>query len=201
VILQEDFKLRSSIGLLALSVLLAGSASAVSAQEIAWKRSYQEGRLQGQKTGKPLAVFIGAGSTPEKAIPEGTLGSAIRKILADHYVCVHLDAARDDQQRLLRELGIRSDRGLVLSDRTGDLQAYSCDGPMSDSDLERQLRTFADPAVVIRTTLTGNAPSVTPANPLQRVSYYPSAQEEYRPAPAVSNYLPAFRPAPAAANC
>ena len=200
--------MRTSIGFLALSVLLAGSASAVSAQEIAWKRSYQEGRQQGQQAGKPLAVFVGSGSVPGKVVPEGSLSSAIRKILADHYVCVYLDADRDDQQRLIRELGIHSRQGLILSDRTGDLQAYSCDGPMSDSELARQLRTFADPTVVVRTTMTGNAPTVPPANTIQRVSYYPQATEEYRPAQAeyrpvqaAPNYLQGFRSQPAAANC
>ncbi len=205
--------MRTSIGFLALSVLLVAMTGAVSAQEIAWKRTYQEGRQEGQKAGKPLAVFVGSGPAPGKHLMEGSLSSAIRKILADHYVCVHLDADRDDQQRLIRELGIRSNQGLVLSDRTGDLQAYSCDGPMSESELARQLRTFADPTVVVRTTVTGNAPSVALANPLQRVSYYPSSgevhqqvhqqvyQQVHQAAPTVTNSIQGFRSAPAAANC
>lgn len=193
--------MRTSVRLLSLFVLLAVSAGAVSAQEIAWKRSYQEGRQQGQKASKPLAVFVGSGSVPGKVIPEGSRSSAIRKILADHYICVYLDADRADQQRLIGELGISSKQGLVLSDRTGNLQAYFHDGALSEGELAHQLSTFADPAVVVRTTLTGSAPSVTPTNSIQRISYYPQNAQPYQPVQTVPNYFQGFRSQPAAANC
>ena len=193
--------MRTSARLLALFVVLAVSAGAVSAQEIAWKRSYQEGRQQGQQASKPLAVFVGSGSVPAKVIPEGSRSSAIRKILADHYICVYLDADQKDQQRLIRELGISTKQGLVLSDRTGNVQAYFCDGPLSEGELAQQLGTFADPTVVVRTTLTGNTPSVTPINYSQHISYYPQTTQQYHPAQAVPNYIQGFRSQPAAANC
>jgi hypothetical protein len=155
--------MRTSIGSLALASFLVAPLAA-SAQEIAW-RGYHEGQEQGQKAGKPLAVFAGIGPAgPEQLIEEGSFSPEVRKILADGYVCVYLDANRPADATLIRQFGITRNKGVILSDRTGNVQAFFHDGTLVASDLTRQLRQFADPNVVVHTTHS-NAPS--------RVSYYP----------------------------
>src|SRR3954449_651734 len=138
--------MRTSIGSLVLAGFLVAPLAA-SAQEVNW-RSYPEAQEQGQKAGKPLAVFAGVGpGGPEQFIEEGALTPEVRKILADQYVCVYLDANRPADEALIRQFGIKRNKGLVLSDRSGEVQAFSHDGTLSASDLTRQLRLFADPNV------------------------------------------------------
>lgn len=156
--------MRTSLGFLALACLLAAPLAATSAQEVTW-RSYSEGQVVGLKAGKPLAVFVGAGRAGHEQInQDGSYNGEIRKILADRYVCVYLDANRPEDQPTIRQFGIHYGTGLVLSDRTGQLQAFHHDGTLSGSDLSRQLRRFADPFLVVDTTRTAGA---------ERVSFYP----------------------------
>jgi hypothetical protein len=179
--------MRTSIGFLALAGFLVAPLAAASAQEVAFK-SYPEGQEFGRKAGKPLAVIVGAGRTGLNHLTqEGTVSPEVRKTLADKYVCVFLDTNRPADRAVIRQLGIQSGTGLVLSDRTGDLQAFSHDGTLPASDLSRQLKRFADPHVIV---------SATQSNASQRYSFYPQTElaGEYTGAPAYPA-APAIQPA------
>jgi hypothetical protein len=81
-------------------------------------------------------------------------------VLADKYVCVYLDA--EQSQRLVRDLGINN-AGLVISDRTGSVQAFHHNGRLTSAELAQQLRRFGDPNLVVSNTVS---------NTSSRVSYY-----------------------------
>ena len=130
-----------------------------------WLTDYPQARKQGAMEKKPLAVFVGNGEGGfHKLSQEGQLNNTIKKTLANHYVCVYLDSGSQSQQALIKALAITKGQGLVLSDRTGGLQAFHHDGTLSTAELSKQLSHFAASEVEVRTTIT---------NVNQRVSYYP----------------------------
>src|SRR5829696_4512520 len=164
---MEDFWMRTSVGFFAMASLLVAPLLNASAQEVSLTRSYSEAREQGQKAKKPLAVFVGAGPAGHvQTIQEGSFTNEIRKILSDAYVCVYLDAERPENRALIEQLRITRGAGVILSDRTGGLQAFHHDGVLDAAELVSQLQRFADPNVVVQTTAGGST---------ARVSYYPSA--------------------------
>ncbi len=154
----------TSFGILALAGFLV-APSPSNQQEPVWGKNYLVAQEKGAKEKKPLAVFVGNGQGGfHKLAQEGQLSDTIKKTLADRYVCVYLDTRSQSQQALIKALAITKGQGLVLSDRTGNLQAYHHDGPMSTAELAKQLSHFAAPQVEVLTTVT---------NVNQRVSYYP----------------------------
>lgn len=156
--------MRTSVGLLAFASFIAAFPLTASAQEVTWRKSYFEARDHGQKAKKPLAVVVGNGPTGyEQIVQDGSLNGEIRKIIAAEYIPVYLDANQAENQRLIRELGITNGRGIVLSDRAGDSQAFFHEGSLSEKELARQLSYFASPSIVVRTTATSNG----------QTSYYP----------------------------
>ena len=180
----------TSIGLLAFAGLW-NAAGFASLPEVAWKRSYSDAYVEGQKAKKPLAVIMGAGPNGyQKVIQEGTFTSDIRKILANEFIPVYLDADKADDLRLIRSLGITSNQGIVLSNRTCDLQAFFHDGSLSEAELTRQLWRSADPTMVVTSTATVSTYT-------QRTSYYPSMGG------TTSGYQPSvnFAPASSSRNC
>ncbi len=91
------------------------------------------------------------------------MSAPIKKVLGESYVCVYLDTNSPSQDGLIKSLAITKGQGLILSDRTGSLQAFHHDGPLRETELASQLEHFAEPALEIRTTLS---------NTNQRTSYY-----------------------------
>lgn len=156
----------TSFGILALAGFLVAPSPLVY-QEPMWIKDYQMALEKGAKAKKPLAVFVAKGQSGyNHLIQEANLNNSIKKTLADHYVCVFLDADSKSQQGLLQALAITKGQGLVLSDRTGLLQAFHHDGPLPTGELGKQLSHFAVPTVEVRTTVT---------NAQQRPTYVPRA--------------------------
>lgn len=156
--------MHTSLGLLVGTTLLLAQGGPP-AQEIDWRTNYSAAQAEGRKAGKPLAVFVGAGrSGYEQLVREGSLTDGARKLLRTDYVPVYLDARKPENRQLIEDLGIPNDRGLVLSDRSGDVMAFQHDGTLSAADISRQLRRFADPDIEVRTTSR---------NTTQRDSFYP----------------------------
>jgi hypothetical protein len=170
--------MRTSIGMFALVGFLSAFNGTASAQDVVWKKTYSEARDHGQKVNKPLAVFVGTGANGfQKIIEEGSFSSDIRKIIAKEYIPVYLDADLAENQQLLKELGIASRKGLILSDRECGSQAFFHDGALSETELTRQLWRFADPSIVVRSTATTSSNA--------RYSFY-QAQSQFA-APATSS--------------
>src|SRR5262249_39620349 len=130
-----------------------------------WLTNYTEARKVGRKEDRPLAVFLGSGQAGyEKVSRTGSLSPRVRDLLAQKYVCVYLNVDDTAAQKLANALEITRGRGLVLSDRSGESQAFHHDGDLSEADLVRNLERFANPAFRARTTETNGS---------SRVSYYP----------------------------
>src|SRR5207253_10925763 len=83
---------------------------------------------------------------------EGNLTEPIQKILAEKYVCVYLDTTQNDAKRLAQEFEITKGLGLVISDRSGKVQAYHHDGGLAASDLTAKLQRFSNPDLEVQST-------------------------------------------------
>lgn len=166
----------TSVGLFALATVLQSALPT----ESQWLRDYGKGQSLAARENKPLVVVVGTGADGfEKLAQDGKLGQDVQQALADDYVCVYLDRSRPEAAKLAKELSIGKDNGIVISDRKGEVMAFHHDGTLSQNDLKTHLRTFADPALKVRTTQTGNS---------TRYSYYPGASAPVRQYPSFGGY-------------
>ena len=159
------------------SVVLVALTSFVAHEEMAvrpsWLKDYGIAAEQGTAQQKPLAVFIGTGETGwDEVSKDGSLGREANDLLAAHYVCVYLDASKEEGRRLAKAFAVNEGMGLVLSDRTGKLQAFHHDGELNATDLEKVLRRYSDPERVATTTETREDLQPRPARPPQPVYHY-----------------------------
>jgi hypothetical protein len=157
-----------------LVAALATCLSAASPSAIpTWHNDYGEARTIGQNEKKPLAVVIGSGQAGyAKLCQDGELNADAKRLLLSHYVCLYVDVGTPEGVKLAKALAVASGKGLVLSDRTGNLQAFYHDGDLSAADLTKALTRFSDANVVVKTTAT---------NTIERTSYYPSTNGGYAP--------------------
>lgn len=141
-----------------------------------WSSDYSAAVKQGAAAGKPVAVFIGTGKSGwNKLSQDGELSAEARQALKS-YVCVYIDASTEQGKKLAEAFEVPEGLGIILSDRTGKLQAFRHEGDLADARLTQYLERFSDPSLVVQTTVT---------NPTRR-SYYggPGA------APAGAGYCP-----------
>lgn len=113
-----------------------------------WNGSYVEAQQEAAGK-KPLAVVFGSG---QEGWTKLVRSEESKKLLAEQYICVYVDTASETGKKLANTFGINNPTGVVLSDRTGAVQAYWHDGDLADPSLVRSLRKFGDPAVVVNTT-------------------------------------------------
>jgi hypothetical protein len=169
----------SSIGLCAVAFLGEVSIPATPT----WMTDYGQAVQVGKKAGKPLAVFVSSGAEGYQQVSRGgALTPATRTLLAKAYVCVYADTTQSAGMRLAQALEITK-RGLVISDRGGQNQAFHHIGELSDAELTRNLERFA----VVGTVRT------TESNATSRASYYPSYGTSYGAAPPAQAYQPAIQ--------
>jgi hypothetical protein len=137
-----------------LLVAMAGTQSPFATPTPDWKQDYAEASREGKAARKPLAVFVGRGTDGWSQVSDtGRLGPDVRGLLGEKYVCVYVDRTTEDGRQLARDLGVsRAGPGLVISDVTGDLQAFRHSGKLSPARLTRYLRTFSDPNRVVKRT-------------------------------------------------
>jgi len=143
----------TSVVLVAVTSLLAHES--LVPQRPAWLFDYSQAAQQGIARQRPLAVFIGSGDAGwEDISKEGALGKQAKEVLRSHYVCVYLDTNKEEGRRLAKAFSISTGTGLVLSDKTGKLQAFRHDGDLEPSELRAYLNRYADPDRVAVTTET-----------------------------------------------
>ena len=163
-------------------------------------RSYHQALEEGQRLGKPLAIFVVKGATShEQTLIEAQTSPELTKVLAEQYVSVVIDAAKAENQPLVAALKITKEAGIVISDRKGQVQAFHHDGKIAQGELARNLQQFANPALVVTTTVS-NSPEVRishyPDMGIYQGNYQPSQMGNYQPSQPVMNVRPV-----AAANC
>lgn len=147
----------TSVALLALANFYV--APSPSRERPEWLNDYQVAMTRGKIAQRPLAVFVGAGQAGYNQMSrEGKLNQAVQKLLADKYVCIYLDANRKEAKDLVGDLGITRGRGLVISDKTGLVQAFHWDGDLPVGELARNLQRFADPNLVVQETESNQPP-------------------------------------------
>ncbi|HYV38584.1 MAG TPA: hypothetical protein VE988_23065, partial [Gemmataceae bacterium] len=152
----------TSIALLALTGSMVASSYH---EDLTWQKDYATASQVGQTQKKPLAVFVGTGAMGhEKVCQDGKLSPEVQKTLSDSYVCVYVDVNTPAGQKLASDLNIKSGKGLVLSSRNGDLQAFAHDGDLSSADLGKWVTYGADPNLNVVTTMN---------NTTSRISMYP----------------------------
>lgn len=188
----------TSVGLFALAAAVAQPALP---QETTWLRDYSKGQEQAARENKPLVVVVGTGAEGfEKLAKEGNLGKDVEQILADSYVRVYLDRSQSSQAKLIRDLSIGTDTGLVISDRKGEVMAFHHEGTLAQHDLKTHLRTYASPSLEVRTTQTHNTtrtsfyPGSSPGYPGSYPGAYPGYAPSYGPSFGPS-FAPSFAPA------
>lgn len=148
--------------LAALSSFVLGAAPTTPT----WNGSYVQAREQAAGK-KPLAVVFGSGQDGWTKLVHS---EESKKLLAEQYVCVYVDTTSDSGKSLARTFAINTPSGVVLSDRSGALQAYWHDGDLADPSLVRSLRKFGDPQVVVNSTEQEGRISNYPAAPVSRPS-------------------------------
>jgi len=162
--------MHTSIVLIALGLL-----NSAALESPAWKTDYDSARKTGREEQKPLAVFVGSGAKGwHRVTKEGKLAKETSQILAEDYVCVYVDANQSWGKKLASAFELPDGVGLVISDRTGRLQAFHHVGELSNEDLVRHLHRYADAERAVRTTETDSG---------QHVSYYPPEPPPYYYAP------------------
>jgi hypothetical protein len=139
------------------SMMLVAMATFTSAAESAdgpaWQTNYGAARKLGAGQ-KPLAVFIGSGKQGWNKVAEEGLSSESRKVLAERYVSVYVNVDTAEGQRLARAFRMSNGLGIVISDRTGELQAFRHEGDLAERDLVRYLLRYGDPDRVVTSTET-----------------------------------------------
>lgn len=143
----------TSIVLVALSGIGAEPASGNNAPP--WQAEYGQAVREGRRQGKPLAVFVGRGAQGWQGVSsEGSLSEECRNLLGSRYVPVYLDASQEAGRQLADALELGDGPGLVVSDRRGEDQAFRHQGQLTNADLERTLRKYADPNRTLTRTET-----------------------------------------------
>jgi hypothetical protein len=159
-----------------------------------WETSYAAAQAAGREQGKPLAVFVGKGPAAwERLTEEGKPTLKSRRLLAEGYVCVYLDADTPAGRRLAEALEVGAGPGLVLSTRDGDGQAFWHQGRMSPAELDDTLQKYANGTAVLQTEMLDRVRYATAAytNGSVRPAAYaaqPTTTATYAVYPTVPTY-------------
>jgi hypothetical protein len=171
----------TSLVLLALSACPAHTAATIPVAST-WRSDYSLALKEGQRTKRPLAIFVASGSEGwDKVSKDGGLDKEAKELLLSRYVCVYVDAGTESGRRLADEFEMPNRRGVVISDSTGQKQAFWHAGSLSNDDLDHYLRKYADPEQVVRKTETVSRGQPTAAPTYYSPpAYYPPMMQSIR---------------------
>ena len=156
----------TSLAAFALSGLMS---SALPAQP-AWTSDYRQALGAASEFRKPIAVFITKGDRGQLTKGEG-LGEAA-KLLKDGYVALHIDTTTEKGQKLAKSFDLTE--GLIISDKTGGVQALRHTGTVSPAELSGYLTKYAGTEAVTTTDYRATGMAAPAAA-------YP-VQQQYAPA-------------------
>jgi hypothetical protein len=140
--------------LMAVVALTTSVSTATLSQNPTWLKDYSAARDRVTTAGKPMAVFLGSGQDGwGSVVRDGTFDPALNKLLADKFICLYVDTTTAAGRSLAGAFEVAG-RGLVISDRKGDSQAYSLSGDLTKSELVRALEKYADPGPEAQATET-----------------------------------------------
>jgi len=167
-----------------LVIALASFVASYAPDPLSWQADYGSAKRLGADGSRPLAVFIGSGKAGWNQVSrDGPLAKEAKQVLANNYICVYVDTDAEAGRELAMSFEINEGPGLVLSDHTGNHQAFRHAGDLPKEQLVRLLTRYADPDRVVRTTETSTS---------ERVDYAPVAYPAIQPAYRPLGYAPGF---------
>jgi hypothetical protein len=159
--------------------MLIALVSAADAQTPTWMTDYSAAQKRGVAQKKPLAVVVGNGAAGWEAVArDGKLDPAVLEKLQASYVCVYVDAKTERGQALAQAFALT--HGLIISDVTGEKQAFRHEGALSNTDLTSVVSRFAD---------TTRSVTQTETQVQSEIRYYPSEGAAPGNGAAVPSYL------------
>jgi hypothetical protein len=151
----------SVLSIVLASTLLAGQSSAP-----AWQNDYAKAQQQASAQKMPLVIVFGSGANGwTKVVREAAPSADVTKLMSDRYVNVYVDVASPAGKALAQNFDITGNVGVVISDKTGSMQAFWHQGDMASIDLARYLEKYADGNVSVRSTETMSTTSRTSLYP------------------------------------
>jgi len=177
------------------AVALSGLMSSAIPSQPAWTSDYRQALSAASEARKPIAVFITKGSQSQLTKGEG-LGDAAQ-LLKDGYVALHIDTTTEKGQTLAKSFDLTE--GLIISDKSGGVQALRHAGTVSPTELNGYLTKYAGTEAVTTTDFRSAgmmaAPAVGQPLPVQP-QYAPAGYSPY------GNYgVPSYRPRGGCPNC
>jgi hypothetical protein len=152
--------------------LLGSLAPSLTPGNPTWQNDYHTARQQALELKKPLVVFVGKGSVGwNNVVKEEGIDLKIKQLLAIDYVCLYVDKSTEKGKQLADVFEVTNGSGLVISDRTGAVQAFHHDGELSRQQLTKTLEKFASSDVRVVTT-----ESINPPQPAVRYTTSPNVQ-------------------------
>ena len=176
----------TSLATAAVAGLLASGSLA---NQPAWQTDYRAALAQATEQHKPVAVFIARGGAGfDRLVTEGAVGAEAARALRKNYVCLYVDTTTTRGRELAGAFQLTE--GLVISDKTGGVQALRHQGSVSQADLANYLTRYATPGQVAATEFRGAA-QTTVAQPVTQATVVaqPVIQPTYQPA-----YQPTYQP-------
>jgi len=144
-----------------IGVALSAALGAPVALAPAWQHDYGLARQLGEREHKPLVVVIGSGSSNWAKLSQATeQDETINPTLRINYVCLFVDTDTTDGRKLAQSFDMNGP-GLVISDRSGSVQAYRRTGEVPATELAQTLTSHADDTYVARKL---NPPAAQPVN-------------------------------------
>ena len=147
-----------------MGVALAAAFASAPTLTPAWHHDYRQARELGERERKPLVVVIGSGKTPWANLSKvAEQDESINQTLLSSYVCLFVDTDTTEGQRLAKFFEMS--QGLVISDKSGEVQTYRQAGELSATQVSKALTNHSSgdapkPAPVYSpTSLGGNCPS------------------------------------------
>jgi hypothetical protein len=163
-----------------LGVALAASLAPAANPAPTWMTDYRQAREVVGREHKPLVVVIGSEGTPwAKLAKAAEADPTINATLRDRFVCLFVDTATEAGQKLAKAFEIDG-AGLVISDRSGDFQAFRTGSELPAGQLGRTLLTYSGtvfesqkvaPPATAPAAAPGMAPGFAPGQP-----FYPQQQ-------------------------
>jgi len=117
-----------------------------------WQTDYGKALSIAAQQQKPVAVFIAPGG-PDKLVADGKLDENTTKLLRQGYVPLAIDPSTPAGQDLAASF--KMTEGLIISDKTGGVQALRYEGTVPAAELNGYLTRFAQPTRVATTEYAG----------------------------------------------
>jgi hypothetical protein len=137
----------------------------------AWLNDYRMARELGSREHKPLVVVIGSGKTDWANLSRpAEQDETINQTLRSSYVCLFVDTDTSDGQQLAQSFAMAGP-GVVISTRSGDVEAYRKAGEVPATELAKELVNHTDDTYVARKLAP---PPAAPLAPIQPVYYQPA---------------------------